>query len=400
MFEKANSYILSINGGSSSLKFKLYISGSNKLALYGSVDHIGTQTGQLVIRNSDDKPVFKLVENFEDQFNAATELISWFKNNQQQYDIIAIGHRLVQGGPNHRTPEIITDELLHSLNEFIYLAPNHLPNEIKMIQLFQAAFPGIPQVACFDTAFHQDMPFCSKYYPLPSKFADKGLIRYGFHGLSYEYIMMAQKATSAPNGKIVIAHLGNGASMVAVRNRVGIDTTMGLSPMGGLVMGTRSGDLDPGVILFLLKQEKLTPDEIDDLLSKQSGLKAIAGTSDVQELLKNEATDTRAREALAVFCYNARKCIGALAAAMGGLDVLIFTGGIGENSAIIRERICSELDFLGISIDQKFNYNPQEVISTEQSRVKVKAIATDEEWVIAKHTQTIIDNIKTKELCN
>jgi acetate kinase len=400
MIEKVNSCILSINGGSSSLKFKLY--SSNKLMLYGSVAHIGTKIGQLEIRSPGHVLLFKLVQNFKDQFTAATELINWFNNNQLLYSITAIGHRLVQGGPNHRDPEVITDELLNSLNEFVYLAPNHLPNEIKMIRLFKQAFPDVPQVACFDTAFHQDMPFCSKYYPLPSKFGEKGLIRYGFHGLSYEYIMakLAQKATSTPRRKIIIAHLGNGASMAAVRNGICIDTTMGISPMGGLVMGTRSGDLDPGVILYLLKHDKLTPDEVDDLLSKQSGLKGIAGTGDVQELLKNEATDTLAREALAVFCYNARKYIGALAAAMGGLDMLVFTGGIGENSAIIRERICSELEFLGIEIHQKLNYDRAEMISTEHSQVKVKVIATDEEWMIAKHTQTIIDKTKVTELCN
>lgn len=400
MIETVNSCILSINGGSSSLKFKLYT--ASKLMLYGSVAHIGTKNGQLEIRNPSHVLLFKHVENFKDQFAAATELINWFKNNQLLYNIAAIGHRLVLGGPNHLDPEVITDELLNSLNEFVYLAPNHLPNEIRMIRLFKQEFPDVPQVACFDTAFHQDMPFCSKNYPLPSKYAEKGLIRYGFHGLSYEYIMakLAQKATSTSSRKIIIAHLGNGASMAAVRNGICVDTTMGISPMGGLVMGTRSGDLDPGVILYLLKHDKLTPEEVDDLLSKKSGLKAIAGTGDVQELLKNEATDTRAREALAVFCYHARKYIGALAAAMGGLDMLVFTGGIGENSAIIRERICTELEFLGIEIHQKLNYDRAEMISTEQSRVEVKVITTDEEWMIAKHTQTITDKIKVTELCN
>ncbi len=275
---------------------------------------------------------------------------------------------------------------MQTLHHFAYLAPNHLPDEIKIIKIFQAAFRNVPQVACFDTSFHRDMPSFAKYYPLPAEYQEKGLMRYGFHGLSYEYIMqkLADSTSLIDRQKIIIAHLGNGASMVAVKNGVSVDTTMGISPIGGLVMSTRSGDLDPCVLLFLLKQTKLTANELDELLSKHSGLKAIAGTSDVQELLNKEGNDPRAAEALTVFCYHAKKFIGALSAAMGGLDTLVFTGGIGENSGIIRERICKDLNFIGIDLDTTKNLKNESIISKEISNVSVRVIQTDEELMIAR----------------
>jgi acetate kinase len=234
------------------------------------------------------------------------------------------------------------------------------------------------------------MPDEAKYYPLPAKYQEQGLLHYGFHGLSYEYIMQKLKAdmVKVKTQKIIIAHLGNGASMAAVKYGTCIETTMGLSPIGGLVMGTRSGDLDPGVILFLLKQGGLTVTQLDELLSKGSGLKAIAGKSDVRELLKMEAKDSKALTAITLFCYQARKFIGSLAAAMGGLDLLIFTGGIGENSAVIRERICLDLGFLGINLDKNSNYYNKKNISLARSRVNVLVMKTNEEAMIAQHTQT------------
>lgn len=385
--------ILVINGGSSSLKFSLYHIHSTQLELSGEVSHIGSKQGHMEI-TSGNKVIFTDHSSYENLVDGANALIGWLKDNLHDLSITGIGHRLVQGGPEHRKPEMITDDVLQALHEFVYLAPNHLPNEIKTIKTFKSAFPDIPQVACFDTYFHRDLPSYARYYPLPEEYKNKGLIRYGFHGLSYEYIMqqLTAETPSVSGKKIIIAHLGNGASMAAVLNGVSVDTTMGLSPAGGLVMGTRSGDLDPGVILFLLKQEKLTTGQLDELLNKQSGLKAIAGISDVQELLKNEAHDTKAKEALTVFCYAAKKSIGALAAAMGGLDMLVFTGGIGENSSVIRERICSELSFMGIRINKGANRKMQDTISSKLSRVTVKMMKTDEEQMIFKHTQNIINS--------
>lgn len=387
--------ILIINGGSSSLKFSLYHTHSSEVELSGEVNHIGSKQSSMQI-TSRDKIIFNdNTAAYENLVDGANALINWLKDNLHDLVITGIGHRLVQGGPKHRKPELITDEVLQALHEFVYLAPNHLPNEIKTIKTFRSAFPDLPQVACFDTYFHRDLPSVTRYYPLPEEYKKKGLMRYGFHGLSYEYIMqkLVAENPSASGKKIIIAHLGNGASMAAVLNGTSVDTTMGLSPAGGLVMGTRSGDLDPGVILFLLKQEKLSTSQLDELLNKDSGLKAIAGISDVQELLKAEEDhDTKAKEALTVFCYAAKKSIGALAAAMGGLDMLIFTGGIGEHSSVIRERICGDLSFMGIRISKTANRKMQEVISSKLSRVTVKMMKTDEEQMIFKHTQYIINS--------
>ena len=238
------------------------------------------------------------------------------------------------------------------------------------------------------------MPDCARYYALPKKYREMGLIRYGFHGLSYEYIMekLAGKTVGLGKKRIIIAHLGNGASMVAIKNSVGVDTTMGISPMGGLVMGARPGDLDPGVSLFLLKHQQLTAGQLDTLFSNECGLKAIGGFSDVRRLLKIETEDEDARAAIDLFCYQAKKMIGSLSAAIGGLDILIFTGGIGANAAVIRERICADMDFMGIELNLKSNSNGLEFISSAASRVDVKVMQTDEEWMIASHTKKIVNN--------
>lgn len=386
MIDKSKTYILSLNGGSSSLKFSLYHSVSTKLEWTGSIVRIGEEKAHFEIKDNAGKILENREASYPDFDMAIKHLLEWLKTKQQRYPLLAIGHRLVQGGPKHRKPLIITDELLRSLNQLIYLAPNHLPDEISIIKAFQSAYPDVQQIACFDTSFHRDMPAYAVDYPLPSKFKDMGLMRYGFHGLSYEFIMQELAGLESPiiQQKIIIAHLGNGASMVAVKDGHSVDTTMGVSPIGGLVMGTRSGDLDPGVSLFLLKQAKMTPDELNDLLSKRSGLIAIAGISDVAELLNMEPDHPKAKMAITVFCYSARKFIGSLAAAMGGLDMLVFTGGIGKNSAIIRERICRELDFMGIELDQKENMDNKPVISKVNSHVSVRVIRTNEELMIAR----------------
>ena len=382
--QRVKTYILSINCGSSSLKFSLYHALSTNLEWAGSITRISEVKAHLEIRDYSGY----LLEHHDTHYKsfgaAVSEVITWLKNKQEYYPLTAIGHRVVQGGPKHFKPAVITNRLLKILDELIYLAPNHLPVEIATIKAFQEAYPSIKQVACFDTFFHHNMPGFVKDYPLPALYKKKGLMKYGFHGLSYEFIMqeLAKQAIPINKQKIIIAHLGNGASMAAVNNGIGIDTTMGLSPLGGLVMGTRSGDLDPGVLLFLLKQTKMTPDQLDDLLSKQSGLKAIAGKSDIQELQKAEPEHPLAQEALTMFCYSATKYTGALAAAMGGLDMLIFTGGIGENSPVIRERICHNLSFLGINLDKQKNNRNESTISA--GRVSVRVIKTNEELMIAR----------------
>lgn len=384
MTEQQNFSILVINCGSSSLKLSLYGKASLSSEWSGSVGHIGSGKGLLEIKDDQGQVLESRTGNFKNLDAAVKEVIDWLKSNGHHYNLSAIGHRLVQGGPDHRQPEIITPGLLKTLDKFVYLAPNHLPDELQTIKAFQAAFPKVPQVACFDTAFHKDIPSYAKDYPLPKKYKDKGLMKYGFHGLSYQYILqeLVSEDPTITKKKIIIAHLGNGASMAAVKGGISMDTTMGISPTGGLVMGTRSGDLDPGVLLFLLKLDKLTPNQMDELLSKESGLKAIAGKSDVKDLLDAEGDNPKAAEALTVFCYAAKKFIGALAAAMGGLDLLVFTGGIGENSAVIRERICKDLEFMGIEL------------SNQKSRVTVRVIPTNEELMIARLTGDLLNDKK------
>lgn len=361
----------------------------------GYINDIGTSQGHFKITDNTGNILVDALRAYQNIEAAVIAVITWIKSDIKKYPLAAIGHRLIQGGPEHRAPEIINEELLDILAQQVYLAPNHLPDEINAIHAFKNAFKKIVHVACYDTLFHRNMPAYARNYPLPTTYIDKGLVKYGFHGLSYEYVMkkLSTQISSTRRRKIIIAHLGNGASMVAVKNGVGIETTMGISPIGGLVMGTRAGDLDPGAILFLLKEGNLTPDSLDELLSKNSGLKAVGGTDDVKELLINEPNDPKAKLALSVFCYTVKKYIGALAAAMGGLDMLVFTGGIGENSHVIRDRICVDMDFLGISLHQQSNQNSNEIISPPSNKVQVRVIPTNEEWMIAHHTSNFIDNI-------
>ena len=388
--KRQEKFILTLNCGSSSLKFSLYDVNSLVPELSGAITHIATTVGTFRIKDKNNTLLKNDLKFYNSQDAAIKEVLNWLKINQHKYPLAAIGHRMVLGGPHRHDTELVTDGLIAELNNYIYLAPNHLPEEIAAIQLFREALNGLPQIVCYDTAFHADMPNCAKYYPLPLVYKKEGLMRYGFHGLSYEYVLSKLTDTQIDKKKIIIAHLGSGSSMVAVKNGKSIDTTMGMSPMGGLVMSTRSGDLDPGVVLFLLKRTNMSVSEADELLSRHSGLKAIAGTGDMMELLKNEYTDEKATEAIHLFCYQAKKFIGALASAMGGLDMLVFTGGIGENSATIRERICEGLEFLGISIYDKSNYENNRVISSVDSRVIVEVIPTNEEWMIANHTQQLI----------
>ncbi|MET3980263.1 acetate kinase [Mucilaginibacter sp. UYP25] len=393
MTNRSDLYILVINCGSSSLKFSLFESTGFEIGISGGISGIGGNSCQFKISNNQGQGIFNQQGTYNNMKDAAGAVIRWFKG--QSYGIIAIGHRLVQGGPDHREPELITDNLLMRLEEFIYLAPNHLPDELGTIKAFVSAFPKIPQAASFDTAFHKDMPSFIKHYPLPEIYRSKGLIKYGFHGLSYAYILqkLLKEDSDTINKKIIIAHLGNGASMAAIQNGKCLDTTMGVSPIGGLVMSTRSGDLDPGVILFLLKQYRLNVDELDELLSKKSGMTAIAGTGNMEELLAKEATDHKAALAIQVFCYQAKKQIGALAAALGGLDLLVFTGGIGANSPLIRERICRDMNFLGIELNQQANLKNEEIISLKTSRVSVRAIPTHEELMIAQAVRKVLDHV-------
>ena len=383
--------LLVLNLGSSSLKFTLIHSVSLNTAQSGSIISIGSKEVVMEIRSNEDQHVVKKIFTALDLDASIRELSDLLDENTRT-KIIAIGYRIVQGGPQHINPERVSAKLLADLEAYLFLAPNHLPDEIKLMKAFRNAFIGIHHFACFDTYFHKDMPTNAKYYAVPEKYREMGLIRYGFHGLSYESIFqqLLEEDVDVKNKKIIIAHLGSGSSMVAIKNGTTQDTTMGISPMGGMVMSTRSGDLDPGAILFMLKQDKLSIDQLDEILSHESGLKAIAGTGDMQEILATRKSNQKAGEALDLFCYQAKKQIALLAAAMGGVDLLIFCGGIGEHAWLVREMICSDLQFMGISLDNRLNSGSGTLISLPESTVAVRVMKTDEQLMIAMHIQQLL----------
>jgi acetate kinase len=325
---------------------------------------------------------------------AAVEfLLDWLEKQEDFAGVRAVGHRVVHG-MKHTQPEIVTKKLLEELHRISPYDPDHLPGEIELIQRLRERYPKMPQVACFDTAFHQTMPRVAKLLPIPRRFDAQGVQRYGFHGISYAYLMEELARLGDPaatKGRVILAHLGNGASMAAVRNGKSIDTSMGFTPTAGLVMSTRSGDLDPGVAPYLARTGKTTIQKFYEMVNHQSGLLGVSETSsDMRDLLAIEKKDIRAAEAVALFCYQAKKWIGSFAAALGGLDTLVFAGGIGENAPPIRERICAGLGFLGLEIDKAHNAKSAALISTNASRARVRVIRTDEELMIAKSVSRVL----------
>ena len=316
-------------------------------------------------------------------------MTDWLRSQGLDAGLRAIGHRVVHGGMDHAEPEAITPALLAALRSLTAIDPDHMPQAISAIEALGGLYPSLPQVACFDTAFHRHMPPVAQRYPLPREFSDAGIVRYGFHGLSYEYIVQELRSLdpAAADGRLLIAHLGSGASMAAVRGGRGVETTMGFTPTGGLMMGTRSGDLDPGVLLYLLQDGGMSPLALSGLVNRRAGLLGTSGiSSDVKELLDRRATDPGAVEALELFCYQARKFLGALAAVLGGLDTLVFTGGVGEHAAPVRAGISEGLEFLGIQLDAERNAANASIISRDDSPVTVRVMKTDEDLMIARHT--------------
>jgi acetate kinase len=318
--------------------------------------------------------------------------------SQISSSIAAIGHRVVHGGGRYTSAWHSIDEaMLAELNGLIPLAPEHLPQSIAAIQAFRAAFPTMPQVACFDTAFHRTLTPLARQYPLPHSPETAGIVRYGFHGLSCESIMddLHRVAPGEAAGRIVIAHLGNGASMTAVRDGKSIETTMGFTPAGGLMMGTRTGDIDPGVLLYLLSAQGMTAEQLRTLVNKRSGLKGVSGsTSEMRELLDKAPHDSAAANAVDLYCYLASKQLGGLVAVLGGLDTLVFTGGVGENAASVRSRICAGFEFAGVSLDERSNATHKPVISRAGAGVTVRVVTTDEDRMIARHTLSALQGEK------
>lgn len=366
--ETKTSYILAVNAGSSSVKFALFDANdpSKKFAT-GSVDAI----------------------------SAASLIIKQLGEHIGITGLAAIGHRVVHGGPDYHAPAIIDEKMLGALRELEIFDPEHLPAEVRLIEEFRKLFLDVPQIACFDTAFHHDLPRVAQILPIPRKYEAAGVRRYGFHGLSYTFLMkelVRIQGEGVAHGRVVLAHLGSGVSLVAVRDGKPIDTSMGFTPISGVPMSTRSGDLDPGLAWYLARKNNMDAKQFNEMVTNASGLLGVSETSgDMKMLLENEAEDPRAAEAVALFCYEVKKRVGAYTAALGGLDTLVFTGGMGENAPKIRKRICDGVDFLGIEIDQSKNDMNAATISKGDSKTTVLVIHTDEEAIIAEETQRIIN---------
>ena len=388
-------HVLAINAGSSSIKFAVFERKGDWIRrLHGVVDRIGLPGTSLRYRDAPDADTRTESMGDLDHASAAGRLVDWLAERVELAAVQGIGHRIVHGGPRHMEPARVTSELLDELHRLRAYAPDHLPIEIGLIERFGERFPDCPQAACFDTGFHRDLPRVARILPLPRALQAEGVQRYGFHGLSYAFLMqeLARVAGArAAQARVILAHLGNGASLAAVRDGRSIDTSMAFTPASGIPMSTRSGDVDPGLVRYLAQTRQLGPEAFHRMVNHESGLLGLSETSsDVRDLLQREPNDERAREALDVFCYQVRKCIGGFAAALGGVDTLVFAGGIGENAWPIRSRICADLRFLGIELDANRNVAGMSVISSDASAVAVRVIRTDEELMIARAVSDLL----------
>jgi acetate kinase len=385
----ANARILTINGGSSSIKFALFKTGDSlRRILEGGIERIGLPEATLRVKGVNPRDNFSRPVAAPDHTAAVGALMDWIEERSGRDALTAVGHRVVHGGPKYSKPQRITAEMIEELHRLSPFDPEHLPEEILLTEAFHRRFPDLPQVACFDTAFHHDLPRVARLLPIPRRYEAQGVRRYGFHGLSYAFLMgeLARLVGSeAAQGRVILAHLGNGASLAAVRDGKPVDTSMSFTPTAGVPMSTRSGDLDPGLVWYLARTEKMSGKQFNEMVNFQSGLLGVSETSsDMRDLLDRETQDVRAAEAVALFCYQVKKWIGAFAAALGGLDTLVFAGGIGENASTVRARICDGLEFLGIVLEEKHNMANAGVISAAFGRVSVRVIRTDEEQMIAE----------------
>ena len=387
--KSANARILTINGGSSSIKFALFEAGDPlRRILEGGIERIGLPKATLRVQGMNQKDNFSQIVTAPDHTVAVGALMDWIDKRSTRDALTAVGHRVVHGGPKYRAPQQITSEMIEELHRLSPFDTEHMPEEILLIAALRRRFPDIPQVACFDTAFHHDLPRVAQLLPIPRRYEAQGVRRYGFHGLSYEYLMgeLARlSGTDAAQGRVILAHLGNGASLAAVHDGKPVDTSMCFTPAAGVPMGTRSGDLDPGLFWYLARTDGLDSKQFNEMVNFQSGLIGVSeSSSDMHDLLDRETQDVRAAEAVAMFCYQVTKWIGAFAAALGGLDTLVFAGGIGENAPTVRSRICHGLGFLGIVLEEKRNEANDGLISKAVGRVTVRVIHTDEELMIAR----------------
>jgi len=384
-------YILTINAGSSSIKFALFsVEADEPTCIFdGAILSIGWPGARFVL---EEKATGKKTENSANAATfeaAASAIVTWLRQHVAEDELRAIGHRIVHGGPYFYEATVVTNDVINSLTALTPFDPLHLPNEVSLIKAMSREFTNVSQIACFDTAFHHDIPRTAQILPIPRKYLAKGIRRYGFHGLSCEYIIneLRKESSELAHGRIIIAHLGNGASLTAVKDGKSVDTTMALTPAAGIPMSTRSGDIDPGIVRYLAESEGQTARDFDAMINNESGLLGISETtSDMEEILKREDEDARAKEAADVFCYQIKKSIGALAAAMGGLDTIVFSGGMGENAPKIRARVCDGLDFLGIHVDQTKNEAAEGSVAAAESRVAIRVLHTDESITIVRQS--------------
>jgi acetate kinase len=392
-------HILTVNAGSSSLKFAIFAAGDLTCVAIGQIDGLGTDPTLTVKDGEGRKFLVDALEgeNFiSNHAGALARILSFIRNKFPDIRIAAAGHRVVHGGIDFATPVLIDEPVMRRLAHLAPLAPLHQPHNLSGIAAAMTAFPGIPQVACFDTAFHRAQSFVNDAFALPRAFYDQGVRRYGFHGLSYEYIAgkLREVAPFHAKGRLVICHLGSGASMCAIRNGHSVASTMGFSPLDGLPMGTRPGQLDPGVLLYLMDQKGMDAPAISNLLYKESGLKGLSGISnDMREL--EASRDPHAKQAIDYFVFRVRRELGGMAAVLGGLDAIVFCGGIGENSRLIRESVLESMEWLGIELDPHGNRANAEIISSDRSGVRVFVIQTNEELLIARHTSALLGKSET-----
>ncbi|MDE3157069.1 MAG: acetate/propionate family kinase [Acidobacteriota bacterium] len=390
--------VLTVNGGSSSLKSTVYetAGGAFQRTWTATVQRIGSPAARFRAQGPRGETLEEVETPLADLPAALVRWLDWLRARGALVAIDAVGHRIVHGGSHGDRPQVLTPELRDALGTLVSLDPDHLPGQLAAVRAIDRACPGVLQVGCFDTTFHGTMPDRARHYPLPRALTARGIVRYGFHGLSYESILDAlrREDAAAADGRLIVAHLGGGASMTAIADGRSLDTTMGLTPAGGLMMGTRCGDLDPGLLVHLLEADGLTPAALNDLVNHRAGLLGVSETTaDMQELLARAADDGRAAEAVALFCYSARKWLGALLAALGGAAQVVFTGGIGEHAPQVRAAICEGLGFAGIRLDPARNAANARVISAVGAPVTVRVMATDEELMIARHTVEVLEAI-------
>lgn len=393
---KNNAAIVTFNAGSSSLKFGLYVDNSEGLSCItqgGILDLDSQPVFEISHKNKSQKPSRQNLPQLTSHAQAISWLFNWLQQNFPDIHIVAAGHRVVHGGNNFTQAVKIDQQVLQQLHELTHLAPLHMPHNLAVIEALQKQQPALPQVACFDTAFHHTMSWNEQHYALPHEWFDKGIRRYGFHGLSYEYIasVLPEHLGEQANARIIVAHLGHGASLCAMHNRQSVATTMGFTPLSGIPMATRPGDIDPGLNNWLIRETKLSTDEIENLLNHQSGMLALSGISGDMRVLLADKSEA-AQQAIDYFVHHTHRAIASLAAALGGLDALIFTAGIGENSAAIRQQICTQASWLGLVLDAPANTDGNIKISTDDSSVSIWCIPTNEEIIIASHTQALLKN--------